>query len=60
VAVPRRGAWRAAGGVAPLIRHEEAESKIKVGTVVRAPSRNLAKAEFDDETDLMKRATTGA
>jgi hypothetical protein len=31
-----------------VIRHEEAESKIRVGTVVRVPWRNLAKAEFDE------------
>jgi hypothetical protein len=36
----------------PVIRHEQAESEIRVGTVVRVPLRNLAKAEFDDETDL--------
>ena len=32
-----------------MIRHEQAVSKIRVGTVVRVPWR---KAEFDDETDL--------
>ena len=36
----------------PLPDHEQAESNIRVGTVVRVPSHNLAKAEFDDETDL--------
>ena len=35
-----------------MIRREQAESEIRVGTVVRVPSRKLAKAEFDDETDL--------
>jgi len=36
----------------PVIRREEAESKIRVGTVVRVPWRNPAKAEFADETDF--------
>jgi len=35
----------------PMIRHEEAESKIRVGTVVRVPWQNLAKADFAGETD---------
>jgi DNA topoisomerase VI subunit B len=35
----------------PVIRHEEAEAKITVGTVVRVPWPDLAKAEFADETD---------
>jgi hypothetical protein len=39
-----------------VIRHEQAESEIRVGTVVRVPSRNLAKAEFDDETDVDEEA----
>ena len=30
---------------------EQTESEVRVATVVRVPSRNLAKAEFDD-TDL--------
>ena len=40
----------------PVIRHEQAESEIRVGTVVRVPGRNLAKAEFDDETDVDEEA----
>ena len=39
-----------------MIRHEQAESEIRVGTVVRVPSRKLAKAEFDDETDVDEEA----
>ena len=42
----------------PVIRHEQAKSKVKVGTAVRVPWRNLSKAdfteeaEFDDEEDV--------
>jgi len=35
----------------PVIHHEQEKSKVKVGTVVRVPWRNLSKAEFVDETD---------
>ncbi len=35
----------------PVIHHEQEKSKVKVGTVVRVPWRNLSKAEFADETD---------
>ena len=38
----------------PVIRHEQAESEVKKGTVVRVPLlwRNLAKADFADEADV--------
>jgi plasmid stabilization system protein ParE len=35
----------------PVIRHEEDESERSVGTVVRVPWRNLAKADFDDAAE---------
>jgi DNA topoisomerase VI subunit B len=35
----------------PVIHHEQEKSKVKVGTVVRVPWRNLSNAEFADETD---------
>jgi DNA topoisomerase VI subunit B len=35
----------------PVIRHERAESKIRVGTVVRVPWPGLAQAELDDEAE---------
>src|SRR5215813_7281842 len=38
----------------PVIRHEQAESEVKKGTVVRVPWRNLANADFADETDVEK------
>jgi DNA topoisomerase VI subunit B len=36
----------------PVVHHEQAESKIAVGTVVRVPWRNLSKADFADEVDV--------
>ena len=36
----------------PVIRHEQTQSEVKKGTVVRVPWRNLARAEFADETDF--------
>ena len=35
----------------PVIHREEADSNIRVGTVVRVPWRNLEKADFADETE---------
>ena len=35
----------------PVIRHEQAQSEVEVGTVVRVPWKNLAKVNFADETD---------
>lgn len=37
----------------PVIRHDDqGKSQVRVGTVVRVPWRNLAKADFTDETDF--------
>src|SRR5262245_3498436 len=36
----------------PVIRHEQAQSAINKGTVVRVPWRNLANADFADEADI--------
>src|SRR5262245_22937409 len=35
----------------PVIRHEQAQSEVTVGTVVRVPWRDLAGADFADEAD---------
>jgi DNA topoisomerase VI subunit B len=40
----------------PAIRHEQDKSGVKKGTVVRVPWRNLAKADFADETDFEEAA----
>ena len=40
----------------PVIRHEQAQSAINKGTVVRVPWRNLANADFADEADIEDKA----
>jgi DNA topoisomerase VI subunit B len=36
----------------PVIHHEQGKSKIRNGTMVRVPWRNLAKVKFDEETNF--------
>src|SRR5262245_17625466 len=36
----------------PVIRHEQGKSEVTVGTAVRVPWRNLAKADLADEADI--------
>src|SRR5215813_1152590 len=36
----------------PVVRHEQAQSEVKVGAVVRVPWPNLANADFADEADI--------
>src|SRR5262249_42895435 len=40
----------------PVIRHEQAQSKVNKGTVVRVPWGNLAKADLADEADIEDQA----
>jgi DNA topoisomerase VI subunit B len=40
----------------PVIRHEQAQSNVNKGTVVRVPWRNLAKADLAEEGDIEDQA----
>jgi DNA topoisomerase VI subunit B len=36
----------------PVVRHEQSQSEVKTGTVVRVPWRGLSNAQFDDNDDV--------